>query len=332
MSENPFNFVSVPTRSPSPSPSRIPLSSAQSKSTDRCVLQSEALIFGICMLKVHVGKGDGFTIFIFFKRAAGSVWQQHEELLKVASTWMQVLEFFLPKDDPEVFRLYLNLVYANQLISKGADEWSKLCRLYVLAEKLQDRTAKNQIIDGIHAFFNELILKNLLSLDTEHVLPAEATVVLYEGTAGRSSVRKLLVDLYADSGNESWLRGGKTQLPEEFVFDVAVRLLQKRTLAVFGSSISRPSFFYHDVSFTANPISQADVKLAKGISTNTNAMETSPEKAEAVLKKETASVQAGIIWPVSDIQAASREPEITLKKPHADETEQASQTLAQLAV
>jgi hypothetical protein len=39
--------------------------------------------------------------------------------------------------------VYLNLVYASRSVTRGADEWMDLSCLFVLAEKLQDRAAKN---------------------------------------------------------------------------------------------------------------------------------------------------------------------------------------------
>jgi hypothetical protein len=62
-------------------------------------------------------------------------------------TDVRMLAVTLPDDDPNTFHLYLNLVYANQLVTKGTKQWLKLCQLYVLAEKLQDITSKNRIID-----------------------------------------------------------------------------------------------------------------------------------------------------------------------------------------
>jgi hypothetical protein len=158
-----------------------------------------------------------------------------------------MLAVTLPDDDPSTFHLYLNLVYANQLVTKGTEQWLKLCQLYVLAEKLQDITSKNRIIDGMHVFFNELVLKNLLSVDTQHMLPATATAKLYQGTPCGSQARKLIVDLYTDFGDESWVSDKEAKLPTEFIYDIALRVLQRRARIIFGSQINRPSTHYHEV-------------------------------------------------------------------------------------
>jgi hypothetical protein len=212
------------------------------------------------MLKVRVGAGLKLSTFIvhqdvfterseFLRRVTAEVWQQvHDEHLVT-----------LPDDDEHIFRLYLNLVYAGQLGTRGADEWTELSRLFALAEKLVDLTAKNQIIDGMHAFFNELIKKNPTGLQVERILPAAATKQLYEGTPERSQARKLIVDLYAGSADESWLRDSKSVLPEEFVYNVAIRLLQKRP-SMFNTSISsRSSSSYHEVNVSDKASTQVVV-------------------------------------------------------------------------
>jgi hypothetical protein len=203
---------------------------------------------------VHVGTGHDRATFAvhetlftsrseFFKRATSKNLQENE-LYAVA----------LPEDASQTFRLYLNLVYANQLVTKGTEQWLKLCQLYVLAEKLQDIKSKDQIIDGMHAFFNKLVLKTPLSVDTQHMLPAAATKKLYEGTQDRSQARKLLFDFYTEFGNESWLRDEQAELPAEFICDIAVRLLRNRW--VYHSQISHSSSHYHEVG--ASPSGATD--------------------------------------------------------------------------
>jgi hypothetical protein len=164
------------------------------------------------MLKVRVGKDLKLSTFIvhqdllterfeFFRRVTAGVWQQvHDEHLVT-----------LPDDDEHIFRLYFNLVYAGQLGTRGADEWTKLSRLFVLAEKLVDLTAKNQIVDGMHAFFNELVKKNPTGLQVERILPAAATKQLYEGTPRNGAKR----------GSSSWT---STPVPQTKVGYVTVRV------------------------------------------------------------------------------------------------------------
>ncbi|KAF1835360.1 hypothetical protein BDW02DRAFT_568098 [Decorospora gaudefroyi] len=240
------------------------------------------------MLKVRVGHGENLATFTvhqailrlrseFFKCATGSVWQQdHDEHMVT-----------LPDDDPEIFRLYINLVYAGRLVTRGSDEWKKLCRLYVLAEKLQDLTARNAIIDGMHAFFSELVSKSALLFDIEGPIPSESSKELYEGTPERSQARKLLVDLYAEFGKESWFRASKIVLPYGLIRDVAVRLVQARGSDILGSWINRPSSYYHEVEVPGNSTTPAVVRTPKRTKTASGCEEAekSPAKAGQTMTK-----------------------------------------------
>jgi hypothetical protein len=115
--------------------------------------------FDNSIISVLVGTGSGKadfrvhkTLFTsrskFFDRATSNDSQGKDELLVT-----------LLDEDSQTFRLYLNLVYANQLVTRGPEQWPKLCQLYVLAEKLQDTKSKNQIVEGMYSFLNELLLK-----------------------------------------------------------------------------------------------------------------------------------------------------------------------------
>ena len=172
----------------------------------------------------------------------------------------------LPDDDPDTFRLYLNLVYTHQLVTIGTGQWLKLCRLYVLAEKLQDITSKNQIIDGMYAFFSEIAFQPTLSVNISRMLPAAATTELYEGTSKQSQARELVLDLYADSGNVSWLLSEQAKLPTEFICDVAVRLLQRRGYVFSGFRIRRPSYGYHEANTSSPGMACAVARQAKEVS------------------------------------------------------------------
>ncbi|KAF2023293.1 hypothetical protein EK21DRAFT_18013, partial [Setomelanomma holmii] len=63
--------------------------------------------------------------------------------------------FRLPDDYPDIFRLYISLLYCGNVSTRGATEWIMLCRLYVLGEKLQDCQAKNTIIDAMQCCVQE---------------------------------------------------------------------------------------------------------------------------------------------------------------------------------
>jgi len=200
------------------------------------------------MLKLRVGSGLNMASFFvhstlltsrsdFFKHAIIQDSKENEETT-----------IALPEDNPVTFRRYLNLVYVHQLATKGTMQWLKLCRLYVLAEKLQDVTSKNQIIDGMCVFFNEITCRPAVKHRTHYNLPSLATAELYDGTTHGSKARKLLVDLYTDFGSESWLQSDSLiPLPEKFIHELAIRLIEKRGPVFSDFRNSCPSHKYHDV-------------------------------------------------------------------------------------
>ena len=218
------------------------------------------------ILKVCVGTGqDAATFFVH-----ETLFTSRSELFKCATSQefrgTEAHVVALPDDDPDTFRLYLNLVYTHQLVTRGTGQWLKLCRLYVLAEKLQDITSKNQIIDGMYAFFSEIAFQPTLSVNISRMLPAAATTELYEGTSKQSQARELVLDLYADSGNVSWLLSEQAKLPTEFICDVAVRLLQRRGYVFSGFRIRRSSYGYHEANTSSPGMACAVARQAKEVS------------------------------------------------------------------
>ncbi|KAJ4313188.1 hypothetical protein N0V94_007071 [Neodidymelliopsis sp. IMI 364377] len=190
----------------------------------------------------------------FFKRAAKEEWLP-----------MDSRKITLPEDSPVTFRMYAALTYTGSLPVKNApDEWQSLVRIYILAEKLQDAWAKNRIIDAMHGFFSEhfsrLPMSTIVGNKQDVQISTASVVELYDGTPSGSQARKLVVDLYADNGTEDWLKWGSEQLPSEFLFDMTVRLLQKRPY-VFGNVLDRPSSHYHEKLEAVKP----PMKIFEGI-------------------------------------------------------------------
>jgi hypothetical protein len=147
----------------------------------------------------------------FFKLATSGSWRESKE---------NTISF--PEDDLDAFRVYLHLVYTNNVVSSGTmkNEWMLLCRLYVLAEKLQDAAAKDSAIDAMRDY-----AKDARRMDTM-VWDPEVIRELYDGTPERSPARRLVVDLYALLGGQPWLEGKKAELPKDFLYDIAMRMIQ----------------------------------------------------------------------------------------------------------
>lgn len=175
----------------------------------------------------------------FLKRAAKEEWLHQKNVI------------LLPEDDPITFRLYAVLTYTGFLTTKDLpSEWQSLVDIYVLAEKLQDTWAKNHIIDAMHSFVAEKLPRNPASwVRMERIdgcVSTASLIKLYEGTPSDSQARELVVDLFADNGTAEWLALAGDLLPHEFLFEVTVRLLQKRPCVVIGNMLDRPSSHYYE--------------------------------------------------------------------------------------
>jgi hypothetical protein len=137
------------------------------------------------------------------------------------------------------------LLYTSELATKGTDEWLALCRLYVLAEYLLDRWAKERIIDGMHGYLTEILPTEPKHGSPEKVFSAEVVQEVYDGTPEGSPLRRLIVDLYAIHGRDVWLKNLKEQLPTDFLYDVTLKMLQARPQPHASWQIpSRPSSDY----------------------------------------------------------------------------------------
>ncbi|KAJ4359423.1 hypothetical protein N0V95_002170 [Ascochyta clinopodiicola] len=151
---------------------------------------------------------------------------------------------------PEVFAIYINLLYTNKLATKGPKEWHWLCRLYILAERLQDVKTKNLTIDGMLLCLQETVLPIPSTAVVRDRANIDATSLgwLYEHTPENSAARRLAVDYYVQSERAEWLLSEKNKYPAGFVFDLAVCLMQKRNSSLFGSACLKLSpLCYHEV-------------------------------------------------------------------------------------
>ncbi|KAF2242119.1 hypothetical protein BU26DRAFT_555820 [Trematosphaeria pertusa] len=161
----------------------------------------------------------------FFRRAMNGNWIEKEERLVK-----------LPRDKPELFSIYVNLVYTNKLtttpktsagkapsVAAIGQEYQTMCELYVLCEKLQDTSAKDAtvtaILSMIHVRHNRGGYRGP---------PPRAVRTIYEGTTSNSPARRLMVDLWT-SVTASTLAKVAGSLPHEFIVDIATTLLNERT-------------------------------------------------------------------------------------------------------
>ena len=159
---------------------------------------------------------------LFFKKALSRDWKEKVE--RVVN---------LPEDESAVFAIYIEFLYSGNLavMPDGLDpidaarlEQLRLCKVYVLAEKLQDMETRNRAIQGL------LYSSKQVRPGNRTICPGtDAVKIIYNGTLPGSMARKLLVDYYTYRGTGSWVinHGG---WPEDFLIDLATNLMDKRAM------------------------------------------------------------------------------------------------------
>ncbi|KAF1965061.1 hypothetical protein BU23DRAFT_490739, partial [Bimuria novae-zelandiae CBS 107.79] len=135
----------------------------------------------------------------------------------------------LPDDNPRIFALYVHYLYTGHLavldyptpVSASSPPASRLyliAHLYVLAEKLEDATAKRAFLD---ALVDET--DKTQTAGGAHFPGNQVVNTVYDGTMSGSPARKLLVDLYT-CNDECFI--SKTyeeeEWPVEFLRDLEV--------------------------------------------------------------------------------------------------------------
>ncbi|KAJ4338012.1 hypothetical protein N0V95_008185 [Ascochyta clinopodiicola] len=140
----------------------------------------------------------------------------------------------LSDDEPEVFALYLNLIYKNVLPTMdltekefGAlppvdivmhidKEYTTLFKLYILAEKLQDDLTKDEAITAVFQLSQVRAGRKIC------IEPAPETVKLvYNATPQCSPSRLLCVDIWK-VGSRDLMEIWRMRFPKEFLFDLAM--------------------------------------------------------------------------------------------------------------
>ena len=155
----------------------------------------------------------------FFRAALDKAWKEGKA---------RVIE--LPDDDVDLFHRYLHFLHTKRLpcnpvaaathteFDVHEKEFELLARMYVLAEKLQDDTMRNAIIDG---FIAKGSLRD--SEGTRWFATNEDVDIIYRGTGQGSHMRRLLVDMHVSSGHARWLEDEINNA--EFTLDLSRKLL-----------------------------------------------------------------------------------------------------------
>jgi len=157
----------------------------------------------------------------FFEKALSGKWKESKER-SVKLEW----------DHPEAFQLYIHWLYYHTLPIRindpgfaGNAEYVLLANAYVLGDMLQDGNFKDAIIDAI------IDKSNTSALDGKNWLPVGPVIsCIYDNTVQSAKARRLLVDFYVRLGSGDLLHdwSDMKEIPKEFLFDLAIELLNKR--------------------------------------------------------------------------------------------------------
>jgi hypothetical protein len=175
----------------------------------------------------------------------------------------------LPVDEPAVFANYAHLLYTGVLpiydepkkleglgeltaveieekypdyctaISQAVEkENAMLGKLYVLCEKIQDRSAKQALL----AAFVESILQE--RGNGSRCFPTDDMIhEIYDGTLESDPLREFLVDCYVYKGHSGWMSSKYDALPHEFLHDVLVGMFKGRAEPADSSKVEDAKFY-----------------------------------------------------------------------------------------
>ncbi|KAK4626946.1 hypothetical protein CLAFUW4_05214 [Fulvia fulva] len=118
----------------------------------------------------------------------------------------------LPNDEPAVFQLYQDWLYDRKVYTQaGSTDYKLLINAYIFGERMLDVRFKNAVIRDITRV-----------LRTTSLFDLTLTNLIYDNTPTDSKLRKLLRDIYAWLGSETWFDEDKLPhaINSEFLRDV----------------------------------------------------------------------------------------------------------------
>ena len=140
----------------------------------------------------------------------------------------------LKDHEPFIFAVYVDCLYTNSLalapIMPDRDAGNggiTLCKVYVLAEKLQDTDTKNLIMKCLVDGTGSGLAKEVAGRKFPYIPCSEAVKIIYGGTLPGSMARKLLVDMYTCQARGRWIASHQGW-PMEFLTELLADVLDKR--------------------------------------------------------------------------------------------------------
>ncbi|SMQ49011.1 unnamed protein product [Zymoseptoria tritici ST99CH_3D7] len=141
-------------------------------------------------------------------------------------------EIELPDDQPEVIGSFIEWLYTEKIAvtsthllqNEDSDkQYIRLAHLYVFGEKVQSVAFRNAVLSAI------LMARDGAGTITSTYSPIrEAVRVIYSGTVAGSPARKLMVHIHVETGHSDWFGKDATLHCPEFLFDIAIALMDKR--------------------------------------------------------------------------------------------------------
>ncbi|KAK3725222.1 hypothetical protein LTR37_000733 [Vermiconidia calcicola] len=181
-------------------------------------------------VKIVVGSdGEGVSFYVH-----PAILQKHSSFFEAAlkKEWtsgpQRIVD--LRDEDPGRFTLYAQWLYTGKLFTKlepAMGGYKRHAQLYVLGEKLIDRTFLNRVMDAIISARREP------GEDGKKYHPnASLSSIVYSGTPKCSPLRRFMVDCYARSGSNKSIQlhaDEPAKVDHGFLMDLSAALLANRS-------------------------------------------------------------------------------------------------------
>ncbi|KAL4870101.1 hypothetical protein BDV12DRAFT_184709 [Aspergillus spectabilis] len=171
------------------------------------------------IFSVHEGLSRASSLFL--DKAMAGDWKESEQRT-----------IYLPDDDPKVLALYIHWLYYGTLAVlcdepglPGNSEYLDLVKAYVLGDKLLDFAFQDAAVDAI------IEKSRSVAQDGAKWYPVgEVIEYAYNNTIDSAPIRELLVDMYANRAQSSWLHdwADPASVPQPFLLGLASKLLDRR--------------------------------------------------------------------------------------------------------
>jgi hypothetical protein len=176
------------------------------------------------ILEVHVGDEGCFLVPVNRITQRSKVLRGHYLQQAVDGDEIPIID--LPKEDRFLFDIYLQVVYQNEVVLPlHVDEardphWviRALIRTYMLAERLEDMTSCNILVDGLIEFCSR----------HELVFNSEDWKLIFHGKYKGLVLRKLAVDFCVIATQPDFLKTQMRQMPSELAIGCVAKFADLR--------------------------------------------------------------------------------------------------------